>query len=324
MSGDFVESDNCAGSTISAGGSCAISVSFQPTAAGSRLGRLRIVDNFDLVPPTVSLSGTGLASLPALTITTTSLPGGFVGGPYAATLAASNGVAPYTWSLPSGTLPLGLTFQSATGLISGTPTQVGTTDLTVQVTDSEVTPATAETQLSLTVTAPSISADPTTLSISKPGSSGTTTLTVSGFVTSQIKFSCSGLPNEAICSFGSLTGAGSSQTTKLQITTVATSAPAFILELNGDLRPELTALTLSGLTAIGCLFIMPRRQLRWKILGFILVLSAGISLSGCSGRSSGRSGSLSNAGTPTGTSTVTVTATAGNQSATLSLTVTVQ
>ena len=61
------------------------------------------------------------AELPAPTITTaTPLGAGIVGVPYSLTLAASNGVTPYTWSMVSNTLPAGLTLGS-TGVISGTP-----------------------------------------------------------------------------------------------------------------------------------------------------------------------------------------------------------
>jgi hypothetical protein len=48
-----------------------------------------------------------------------------VGGPF---------TPPYTWSLPSGGLPSGLTLSSG-GTISGTPTQSGTFDFTLQLTD---------------------------------------------------------------------------------------------------------------------------------------------------------------------------------------------
>ena len=43
--------------------------------------------------------------IPPVQITTTSLPGGTAGTAYNATLAATGGVAPYTWSLASGQLP---------------------------------------------------------------------------------------------------------------------------------------------------------------------------------------------------------------------------
>ena len=51
----------------------------------------------------------------ALSITTASLAGGTVGVAYSATLTASGGTAPYTWSIASGSLPDGLTLNLATG-----------------------------------------------------------------------------------------------------------------------------------------------------------------------------------------------------------------
>jgi hypothetical protein len=46
-------------------------------------------------------------------------------------------VQPYTWTITSGTLPAGLTLNSGTGVISGTPTATGTSDFTITVADSE-------------------------------------------------------------------------------------------------------------------------------------------------------------------------------------------
>jgi hypothetical protein len=71
-----------------------------------------------------------------LTITTASLPGGTVATAYSATLAATGGTSPYTWSLSAGTLPAGLTLSQSTGVISGTPTAAGTASITVQCVDS--------------------------------------------------------------------------------------------------------------------------------------------------------------------------------------------
>jgi Putative Ig domain len=76
---------------------------------------------------------------PHPSIVTTSLPAGSINGAYSATVAASGGVAPFTWSLASGALPGGLTLGSSTSdtvTISGTPTAQGTFTFTVQVTDS--------------------------------------------------------------------------------------------------------------------------------------------------------------------------------------------
>lgn len=72
----------------------------------------------------------------ALEITTTSLPNGGVETLYTATLEAVGGTEPYTWSISVGSLPPDLTLDSATGVISGTPTTEGDYDFTVQVEDS--------------------------------------------------------------------------------------------------------------------------------------------------------------------------------------------
>jgi len=63
---------------------------------------------------------------------------------YSATLNASGGVAPYTWSVVQGQLPAGLTLSgnpNGTATISGTPILVGNSIFTVQVADSEVNPS---------------------------------------------------------------------------------------------------------------------------------------------------------------------------------------
>jgi hypothetical protein len=92
-----------------------------------------------------------LTVLPPVTITTTSLPGGTVGTAYSATLAATNGVTPYTWSIASGSLPAGLSLAS-TGTITGTPTgPSGVVNFVVKVTDSASPKATATQALSIAI-----------------------------------------------------------------------------------------------------------------------------------------------------------------------------
>lgn len=78
-----------------------------------------------------------------LMITTTQLPGGTQSVPYRATLGAIGGVPPYTWSVSSGTLPSGLTLNSSSGVISGTPQSGGPSNFTVEVTDAIREDATA-------------------------------------------------------------------------------------------------------------------------------------------------------------------------------------
>lgn len=81
---------------------------------------------------TVTLTVT---SARGVTTTSGSLPNGTVQTAYSATLQASGGTTPYTWSVASGSLPAGLNLAVA-GTISGTPTTAGTASFTIQVTDS--------------------------------------------------------------------------------------------------------------------------------------------------------------------------------------------
>ncbi|MBL8211354.1 MAG: putative Ig domain-containing protein [Bryobacterales bacterium] len=62
------------------------------------------------------------------------LPEGLGGTPYSQLLAASGGTPPYTWAL-NGSIP-GLTLDSFTGLLAGTPTTPGSYPVTISVTDS--------------------------------------------------------------------------------------------------------------------------------------------------------------------------------------------
>jgi hypothetical protein len=59
--GDFSQTNTC-GTSIAAGASCTVSVTFKPTASGSRTGNLTITSSAVNSPTTVALSGTGAGS----------------------------------------------------------------------------------------------------------------------------------------------------------------------------------------------------------------------------------------------------------------------
>jgi hypothetical protein len=69
-SGDFAQTNNCPGS-VAPNGSCQISVTFTPTATGTRNAAVTITDNAPGSPQSVSLTGVGV--LPAVTFSPTSL-----------------------------------------------------------------------------------------------------------------------------------------------------------------------------------------------------------------------------------------------------------
>lgn len=105
-------------------------ISGTPTSAGTANFTVSVRDSLS----GSSASSTALAILPSLAIATSSLPGASVSTSYGATLAASGGQVPYSWSQLSGTLPAGLSFSN--GVISGTPTASGSATLTFKVTDA--------------------------------------------------------------------------------------------------------------------------------------------------------------------------------------------
>ena len=100
-------------------------------------------------------SSTATIAVPAQpAISTTTLTAG-VGAAFSSTLAATGGIAPYTWSLTQGTLPAGWAVTTA-GVVSGpapVATEVGTLNLTFALTDSGTpTALTATQQVALTIT----------------------------------------------------------------------------------------------------------------------------------------------------------------------------
>jgi hypothetical protein len=149
-----------------------------PTVAGLYNFTVRITDS----TTATALQALSITVQPALSVSTSSLSTAQVGMPYAETLAASGGVAPYSWLVTVGPLPAGLTLNASTGAISGTPTAAGTTPLTVQVTDS--LSQTATKALSLTVSASgSLIVTKSTLPNGTIGAPYSQTLTASGGTT---------------------------------------------------------------------------------------------------------------------------------------------
>ena len=104
-------------------------------------------------------------------MTTSSLPNGFVGAAYSQTVTATGGLAPYAWSVSSGTLPSGLSLNPSTGEISGTPTTSGSRAFTVQAQDANL--STANASLSITINAARPDLVVTALSGPTSGTKGT-------------------------------------------------------------------------------------------------------------------------------------------------------
>ncbi len=126
-----------------------------PTAAGTSTLTVKATDSAN--PPAsaaIALSIPINAVASTLSISTASLPNGTVGVPYDQILTAAGGTSPYTWTIPTGSLPAGLTLNATTGEITGAPTSTATpvpsSTFTLAVKDSSATPLTAQKEFTLT------------------------------------------------------------------------------------------------------------------------------------------------------------------------------
>jgi hypothetical protein len=177
--GDFLETNTC-GSSVPAGDNCTISVTFTPTAAGTRTATLTITDNATSSPQTVSLTGTATAPVASLTATSLTFTGQNVGTTSPAqTVTLSN----------TGTGTLTIASTAVTGIESGdftrtttcgstlapngnctisvtfTPTEPGTRTASLIITDNtnDVTGSTQTVSLTGTGDGPGVSLSPTSL-----------------------------------------------------------------------------------------------------------------------------------------------------------------
>ncbi|MGE0884001.1 MAG: kelch repeat-containing protein [Blastocatellales bacterium] len=75
-----------------------------------------------------------------ITVNPTTISEAVSGAPYSQTFTQAGGAGPITWNL-TGTLPTGLSFNTSTATLSGTPTQSGNFPITVTATDVNNCPA---------------------------------------------------------------------------------------------------------------------------------------------------------------------------------------
>ena len=124
---DYPQSDNCFGAgatfTLNPNTSCQATVSFAPTAAGSRKALLQVTDDAPGSPHSVPLTGLGLA--PAATVP---------GAPTVGTATAGNAAATVTWTAPTstgGSAITGYSVRTFTGATLVKTTPVGNVTSTV-------------------------------------------------------------------------------------------------------------------------------------------------------------------------------------------------
>ncbi|PYV27955.1 MAG: hypothetical protein DMG24_03300 [Acidobacteria bacterium] len=345
--GDFAQTNNC-GSTVAAGASCAINVTFTPAAAGSRSGTLSITDNATGSPQSVSLTGTGSTHGFSLSPTSLTFASQLVGTTSAPQVVALSN--PGNLALDIASIAVSGDFAQASDCgssvaagatcainVTASPSTAGTRSGILTVTDKAGTSH----AVSLTDVGADflLAASSTSASIAAGGSATyKVTLTPAGGFDQTVSLSCSGAPDKTTCSVSpasvTLAGSGAS-TASVSITTTEASValpPRWTLPSSQDewfwpLIPKLllSLIALAVLSTLGCTFRAWRGR---AVLGmrpglqsalFSLLLLGALAMPACGGGggSIGGGGSPSNPGTPAGTYTLTVSASSTSGSTTL-------
>ncbi|HXY09588.1 MAG TPA: choice-of-anchor D domain-containing protein [Terriglobales bacterium] len=335
ISGDFTETNNCP-SSLAAATNCVITVTFAPTAGGTRTGTLTITDDQPGSPQLIALSGTATApqlSIAPSRLTFGSQTVGTTSSPQIVTLTNSGGAA-LTISHISVSGNFNESNTCGQGIAAGgicqisvtfTPTTTGTLNGALSITDNA--PGSPQTvPLSGTGGTSDFSIGPTSGSPNSqtisPGQSATFSLSltpVSGF-SGTVNLSCGITPKETpapTCTVPSSANVTGGKAASVQVTVGTTAATGGLMSHAAGMPPG-TAPLLWTLALLGSGLLFSWKQRARPAIAtatFAMVL-----LAGCGGSTSSQPGQ----GTPAGTYTATVMASAGNVSHSTTLTVVVQ
>jgi hypothetical protein len=341
---DFAQANTC-GASLAAAANCTISVTFKPTATGTRTATLTVVDDATGSPSSVTLTGTGAAPtlLPGVTLSPTSLT--FAGQTVGTVSAAqsvtltNSGQAALTLSSIAASGDFAETNTCGTSVAAGanctmsvtyTPSAAGAGTGTLTITDN-ASGSPQKVALTGTGTTFGVSSSSTGLTASA-GASATAPIQVAG-VTGTVNLTCvvnyqgQGTPiSPPTCSLNptqvQISGTSPASSTLTVSTTAASASLTPFWVLKGS-SVALAMLLLSG---------VPRRRWRGGRLLAVLCLVAIAGMSGCSGGSSnsgsgsgsGGSGGGSTSGTTKGNYQVVVTATSGSATTSTTILLTVQ
>ena len=336
--GDFAETDNC-GSSVPAAGNCTLSVTFAPTAPGSRTGSIVILDDASGASHSITLEGFGNGAGATLTPSNLTFSGVSTGSSSTAQAVTLTNTG--NASLSVGTIqvsgnyaqtnncPTTLTTGSSCNInVIFSPVSSGTQTGVLTISDNAMS---GSQTVSLTGSTPDFTLT-AAMSAATLNASGTATyaLTVSpigGSLSNAVSLSCSGLPANTTCSFSQsavIPGAKSTPVT-LTIATATASAEAVPALPPSPHRPvgavwiQFQGLGLFGMVVAGC----SKRSKRLTIVMLIVLMVLGMMfMTGCAGGTG-----IAPAGQSANTAksyTITVTGTSGTLQHSLPLTLTVE
>ncbi len=258
--GDFSQTHTCS-TTLAVGSSCSISVTFKPTASGTRTGVLSVSDNAVPATQTVSLTGTG--GVPAVSLSPTSLT--------FASQAVGTSSSPQSVTLTNtGSVKLTVSGISTSGDFSQTntcgssvaagafctisvtfkPTKAGTRNGTLTVTDN-ASPATQTVSLTGIGAGPVVSLSPSSLTfppqkVSTSSSPQTVLLTNTGNALLSISSIKASGPFSQTNTCGSSVAAGASCSIAVTFKPIVTGPATGTLTVTDNATPATQTVSLKG------------------------------------------------------------------------------
>lgn len=251
-------------------------------------------------------------------------------------VALSCAVTPQTGTPPTCTMTPPSVTISGTAAQTATLTMITTASTTLGSYSATVTGTyggtiTSSTVVSVTVGTPAISftstpPNPSTITISSPGLSGTSTISVmpSGGFSGTVNLSCSFVTNAATdpatCSLSPTSVAVSGTTAQTSTLTVYTTAAT---TSSNQMKKLFWPSAGGAALALVFLFGIPKRRRNWLAMLGLLLVFVSAAVVGCGGGGGTGGTGTSNAGTTAGTYTVTVTGTSGSVTGSTTVTLTV-
>jgi len=259
-SGDFSQTNTC-GSSLAASASCTLSVTFKPTAAGTRTGAVTITDNASPATQSVSLTGTGTAPLVSLSPTSLTFPAQAVGTSSSAQSVILSNTGSATLSIISITASGDFSQTNTCGSslaasasctlsVTFKPTAAGTRTGAVTITDN-ASPATQTVSLTGTGTAPVVSLSPTSVTfpaqaVGSSSSAQSVTLSNTGSATLSITSMTASGDFSQTNTCGSSLAASASCTLSVTFKPTATGTRTGALTITDNASPATQTVSLTG------------------------------------------------------------------------------